>query len=763
MTTTRAGPARTRRPTRPAPAAHRAVGGPGAAGLPRLLIPFTLLWVAPMVFVLVIAVRSFDDIAAARAGRPAATRSPSTASRRRGRRRELPRAGQQPAGHRARGGAVARRSRRWPPSRSAATHPRPARDPAGHAGRQPAAAADPAHPGRADQRVPRHRTTRSCGAGRDPRRLRPRASTPSSCTASCGRSRRRSPRPRPSTAPAPAQIYLRIMLPLCRPGARRARGAGLTWIFNDLHLGDHRAAHRDEVPGHRRPAQPAGRLHQPVERGRRRIGARRRPDRRRVLRLPAALRLRAARGSRASDRTSVVSAHRHAAPYIGRARTRRRASCCSRAGAARGGRRSPPWARPPGTNTSWRVARRPRPGRARPARGHPAGRPSPTSCVDRRRTGLVRRWWRVSDSRRRRVGADAALTRAVRRRRPGARRWTLHTRPSPARRRPALDRGAPTPATTAAVHAAPRDVRRLVRPGAARRAAALPGRPAGRRSSPRSRSTCAPAAAASAAAGHHVARLRPLSRRAGAGPRRPARRGRRHGLARSPGAAPGRSSPTPARRRRSVRVSMGCRRRARRPAGAPARRSHAPDVLGRLQPGRPGRAGPRVAPLRAHALRRTTGAGAPAGRLQLLVRHRRSTSKPSTSSHSPTSPPTLGAEVFVVDDGWFTGRDRRHARARRLDTRPGDGSPAGWTRSSKGVLALGLRFGLWVEPEGVNPDSDLFRAHPDWVYRAGDRPSTTMRNQLVLDLGRAEVVEWIESHADAAAHRATRSPTSSGT
>jgi alpha-galactosidase len=68
--------------------------------------------------------------------------------------------------------------------------------------------------------------------------------------------------------------------------------------------------------------------------------------------------------------------------------------------------------------------------------------------------------------------------------------------------------------------------------------------------------------------------------------------------------------------------------------------------------------------------------------------------------------------------------------------------PEGLGPLVKGVLDRGMRFGLWVEPEAVNPDSDLFRTHPDWVYRAGDRPLTTMRNQYVLDLGRPEVEEW---------------------
>jgi alpha-galactosidase len=101
----------------------------------------------------------------------------------------------------------------------------------------------------------------------------------------------------------------------------------------------------------------------------------------------------------------------------------------------------------------------------------------------------------------------------------------------------------------------------------------------------------------------------------------------------------------------------------------------------------------------------------------------------------------VGAEVFVVDDGWFTGRTSDRAGL-------GDWSadrekfPDGLAPLAKGVLERGMRFGLWVEPEAVNPDSDLFRAHPEWVYRAGERPLTTMRHQYVLDLGRPEVEEW---------------------
>ncbi len=103
----------------------------------------------------------------------------------------------------------------------------------------------------------------------------------------------------------------------------------------------------------------------------------------------------------------------------------------------------------------------------------------------------------------------------------------------------------------------------------------------------------------------------------------------------------------------------------------------------------------------------------------------------------------LGAEVFVVDDGWFRGRDDDHRGLGDWTPDP-TAFPDGLGPLAEGVLDRGLRFGLWIEPEGVSPDSDLYRDHPDWVYRAGDRPLTTMRRQLVLDLGRTEVVEWIE-------------------
>ncbi|MFC7844576.1 alpha-galactosidase [Streptomyces sp. NPDC057382] len=101
----------------------------------------------------------------------------------------------------------------------------------------------------------------------------------------------------------------------------------------------------------------------------------------------------------------------------------------------------------------------------------------------------------------------------------------------------------------------------------------------------------------------------------------------------------------------------------------------------------------------------------------------------------------LGAELFVVDDGWFGRRD---------DDRAGLGDwtphrrrfPDGLRPLSDHVHGLGMRFGLWVEPEMVNVDSDLYRAHPDWVLHLPDRTPSVQRHQLVLDFSRPAVTDW---------------------
>ena len=102
----------------------------------------------------------------------------------------------------------------------------------------------------------------------------------------------------------------------------------------------------------------------------------------------------------------------------------------------------------------------------------------------------------------------------------------------------------------------------------------------------------------------------------------------------------------------------------------------------------------------------------------------------------------MGVELFCVDDGWFGGR--RHDMAGLGDwVVSKDVFPNGLQPLIDEVHKLGMKFGLWVEPEMVNADSDLYRAHPDWVYHFPGRPRTEYRNQLMLDMGRREVVEYL--------------------
>lgn len=101
-----------------------------------------------------------------------------------------------------------------------------------------------------------------------------------------------------------------------------------------------------------------------------------------------------------------------------------------------------------------------------------------------------------------------------------------------------------------------------------------------------------------------------------------------------------------------------------------------------------------------------------------------------------------GIEMLVMDDGWFGKRSSDNmalgdwiVNEKKL--------PGGLTRLVKEVQALGLKFGIWFEPEMVSPDSDLYREHPDWVIAIGDRKAGLARNQYVLDFSRKEVVDHI--------------------
>jgi alpha-galactosidase len=107
----------------------------------------------------------------------------------------------------------------------------------------------------------------------------------------------------------------------------------------------------------------------------------------------------------------------------------------------------------------------------------------------------------------------------------------------------------------------------------------------------------------------------------------------------------------------------------------------------------------------------------------------------------------LGLQMLVVDDGWFEGRNND-------TTSLGDWYsdkvkfPNGIETVAGKVKAKGLKFGLWYEPEMVNPESKLFRDHPDWIIGVPNRVSSKGRNQLILDLSRAEVQNYLFERID---------------
>lgn len=102
----------------------------------------------------------------------------------------------------------------------------------------------------------------------------------------------------------------------------------------------------------------------------------------------------------------------------------------------------------------------------------------------------------------------------------------------------------------------------------------------------------------------------------------------------------------------------------------------------------------------------------------------------------------LGIELFVLDDGWFGRRDDDNSSL-------GDWIvdkhklPNGLGALANKITSIGMEFGIWFEPEMVSIDSDLYRKHPDWCIHVPNRPYTLGRNQLVLDLSRDEVCNYI--------------------
>jgi alpha-galactosidase len=102
----------------------------------------------------------------------------------------------------------------------------------------------------------------------------------------------------------------------------------------------------------------------------------------------------------------------------------------------------------------------------------------------------------------------------------------------------------------------------------------------------------------------------------------------------------------------------------------------------------------------------------------------------------------LGIEMFVLDDGWFGRRDN-DATSLGDWTANRDKLPGGVEGIARQIEALGLRFGIWIEPEMVSQRSQLYADHSDWVVGVPSRPRTEGRNQFVLDMSRREVVDHL--------------------
>lgn len=102
----------------------------------------------------------------------------------------------------------------------------------------------------------------------------------------------------------------------------------------------------------------------------------------------------------------------------------------------------------------------------------------------------------------------------------------------------------------------------------------------------------------------------------------------------------------------------------------------------------------------------------------------------------------LGVELFVLDDGWFGKRNSDKAGLGDYEVNRKK-LPRGLAGLARSINRFGMKFGLWFEPEMVNADSDLFRAHPDWIVQTPGYVPATGRNQYVLDLCRPEVRQYI--------------------
>ena len=102
----------------------------------------------------------------------------------------------------------------------------------------------------------------------------------------------------------------------------------------------------------------------------------------------------------------------------------------------------------------------------------------------------------------------------------------------------------------------------------------------------------------------------------------------------------------------------------------------------------------------------------------------------------------LGVELLVIDDGWFGRRDTDNCSLGdwTVDRRK---LPGGLEAVYENVRKNGMQLGIWFEPEMVSPDSDLYRAHPDWALHISGRPRSEGRHQLILDLTRQDVQDYL--------------------
>jgi alpha-galactosidase len=114
----------------------------------------------------------------------------------------------------------------------------------------------------------------------------------------------------------------------------------------------------------------------------------------------------------------------------------------------------------------------------------------------------------------------------------------------------------------------------------------------------------------------------------------------------------------------------------------------------------------------------------------------------------------MGLELFVLDDGWFGRRDNDRSSLGDWFVHK-EKLPNGLTGLADKAKSFGIEFGLWFEPEMVSPDSELYRAHPDWCLHAEGRPRTECRNQLVLDFSKPEVRDHIVAAISAAIRSAS--------